>query len=347
MVEIVTADRAGELDAFVRAHPRGHFMQTSLWGRVKADWPWLGLICRARDGEIRGTMALLRHSLRLPHACLLYAPRGPILDPTDYDVLRELTDAAVELGRTLGACTLRLDPEIPEADAGFRAAVLEMGFRIQAATDYSLYQPRLTYVSRLDGKDEQSLLASFRRSTRYNVRKALRGPLTVRQGGAADLPSFQRMMEQTAAQNGFQPRTQAYYASVLRGLGRCGQLYLAELDGAPVAAAITATLGRGCWFLYSCSDREGRDLHANELLQWRMQTDALRAGCARFDFRGVEGYPTEDNPKLGLHQYKQGLGGEFCAWIGQLDLPLRPFVSAAELRLEQLSRRMRSGVFSK
>lgn len=104
-MEIVMADRSGELDAFVRAHPRGHFMQTSLWGRVKADWPWLGLICRALDGEIRGTMALLRHPLRLPRACLLYAPRGPILDPADYDVLRELVDAAVESGRALGACT--------------------------------------------------------------------------------------------------------------------------------------------------------------------------------------------------------------------------------------------------
>ena len=341
MTEILSIDRAAELDAFVRAHPRGHFMQTSLWGRIKSDWAWTGLICRDASGAIRGSMAILRHRLRLPRSCLLYAPRGPIWTAGEEEVFLELTEAAKALGRSLGACTLRLDPEIPEKDADFADLVRRLGFRIDAASDYSLYQPRLNYVSDLRGKDEASLMASYRRSTRYNVHKALRGPLTVRKGSEADLAAFQRMMEQTARRNGFRPRTEAYYAAVLRGLGECGTLWLAELDGRPAAAAITATLGLSRWFLYSCSDQRGRDLHANELLQWHMQTDAIRAGCERFDFRGVEGNPTEGNPKLGLHLYKQGFGAEFRAWIGQLDLPLRPFAAAAERKIEALSRRFK------
>ena len=41
MIEFVDIDHAQELDAFVTAHEWSHFMQTSLWGRVKSDWGWL------------------------------------------------------------------------------------------------------------------------------------------------------------------------------------------------------------------------------------------------------------------------------------------------------------------
>ena len=46
MIEFVDIDHAQELDAFVTAHEWSHFMQTSLWGRVKSDWGWHGILCR-------------------------------------------------------------------------------------------------------------------------------------------------------------------------------------------------------------------------------------------------------------------------------------------------------------
>ena len=39
------------------------------------------------------------------------------------------------------------------------------------------------------------------------------------------------------------------------------------------------------------------------------------------------GYPTEDNPKFGLHRYKQGFGAKFTVYAGQFDLPLRPWLA--------------------
>ena len=57
-----------------------------------------------------------------------------------------------------------------------------------------------------------------------------------------------------------------------------------------------------------------------------MQCDALQAGCRWFDFRGVEGHPVEENPKYGLHRYKQGFGADFRAYVGQLDMITRPFL---------------------
>ena len=115
--------------------------------------------------------------------------------------------------------------------------------------------------------------------------------------------------------------------ALLEGLGDCARLWLAELEGRIVAGAITAVWGNTGSLLYSCSDGEGQRQHANELLEYYAQLDALRNRCGRFDFRGVEGRPAEDNPAIGLHRYKQGFGAEFHAWIGQLELVLRPGIA--------------------
>lgn len=324
MIEYVSIDRAAELDEFVAQHPNGHFMQTSLWGRVKQAWQWTGLLCRDRDWQILGSMALLRHELRCYPSCFLYSPRGPVFTRGDLRTFRELIEAAASHARARGAYLLRIDPEVPEDDAGFAALATKLGFRINRASDFSLFQPRLCYVSVLAGKDEQSLAASYHRSTRRNVHKALQGALRVRRGSVEDLPEFCRMMAKTGAKNGFTPRPQAYFRAFLDGLGAYARLYLAELNGKPIAASICVVFGATCSLCYCCSEDAGDKLHANELLQWYMQTDAIAEGCSRFDFRGVEGPPEESNPFWGLHRYKRGFGAEFCAWIGQLDLPLRP-----------------------
>ena len=325
MIEHVTLSNAGALDAFVEAHPRGHFMQSSRWGRVKSDWNWHGLICRNSQGRIVGTLALLEHPCRLPGSCLLYGPRGPICD--DARTFRVLVNAARDYGLERGAWALRLDPERDEGDLAFRSLVRGLGFSVNGAEDFSLFQPRLCYVLELSGRTEAELLEGYHRSTRYNVRHALRGPLTVRLGGPESLPAFCVLMEETAARNGFEPRRESYFRALLEGLGDCARLWLAELEGRIVAGAITAVWGNTGSLLYSCSDGEGQRQHANELLEYYAQLDALRNCCGRFDFRGVEGRPAEDNPAIGLHRYKQGFGAEFHAWIGQLELVLRPGIA--------------------
>ena len=52
MIEYVTIDQAAELDAFVLRQPNCHFMQTSVWGRVKEGWGWTGILCRDEKGSI-------------------------------------------------------------------------------------------------------------------------------------------------------------------------------------------------------------------------------------------------------------------------------------------------------
>lgn len=340
MIERVDLANAQELDEFVRAQPNCHFMQTSSWGQVKRDWRWYGLLCRGEDGNICGSLAILRHDIRFLHTSMLYAPRGPIVAEGDTETFRLLIDAAKALGKECGAYLLRIDPEIEESDKEFLRMAEKQGFRCDAASDFSLFQPRMSYISDLRGLTVDTLESHYHRSTRYNVHLATRRGITIELGGEADMADFCRMMAQTAGKNGFTARSEAYYREFLLGLGEHVRLYLAKKDGKTVAASMTAFYGNHAWYMYSCSEQNRETLsdRPNDLLQFKMQSDAIEAGCEFFDFRGVEGYPVEENPTIGLHRYKEGFGGVFHAYVGQLDLPLRPLLYKLVPLLQKLYR---------
>ena len=52
----------------------------------------------------------------------------------------------------------------------------------------------------------------------------------------------------------------------------------------------------------------------------------VETGCRIYDFRGVSGNVSEDNPLYGLFRFKQGFGGAFTEFVGEEDLVLSPFI---------------------
>lgn len=326
MIEYIDLDHAQELDAFVCSHKNHHFMQTSAWGRVKTDWGWYGMLCRDEGGAIVGSMALLRHNIHFFKTCMLYAPRGPICDYEDRAVLRELRDGAVALAKKCGAYLLRMDPRLEETETDFVQTMTALGFTVDNASDFSLFQPRMCYVTDLAGLTPDTLETIYHKTARTHLHRAWKNQVTVRMGTVEDLPRFCEMMEQTAQKNDFEARSEWYFRSFLNGLGSSAGLYLAEHEGKVISGSISVLDGDRGFFMYGCSDRDYLKLCPNELLQWQMQVDALKAGCRWFDFRGVEGHPTPDNPHYGLHRYKQGFGAAFHAYAGQFDFLTRPLM---------------------
>ena len=64
-------------DKFLQAQPEAHFLQTSAWGKVKADSGWSSVM---DINDNCGAQLLLRH---LPFGFTIgYIPRGPVGKPT-------------------------------------------------------------------------------------------------------------------------------------------------------------------------------------------------------------------------------------------------------------------------
>lgn len=322
MTEAVTLERAQELDAFVAAQPGGHYMQTSRYGLSRPDYHWDGLLLKNDRGVIEASIALHSRPVRFLGRKLFYAPRGPVF--TSPESFRAIIQAAKDFALARGGYLLRIDPAIGEEDVAFRQEADAMGFRFDVRSDYSTFQARCVYQTSLAGLTPEQLMSRFHSKTRYNIRLAIRRGVRIREGSREDLPVFSRMMAQTARRDGFTPRSEAFFARLLDGMGEQACLLLAEKDGQVLAGAIEVFMGKKAWYAFGCSFSQGREDMPNYLLQWDMMCRALERGCTIFDFRGVEGPPTPDNPHYGLHRFKQGFDAQYVKYAGQLDLTLRP-----------------------
>ena len=98
--------------------------------------------------------------------------------------------------------------------------------------------------------------------------------------------------------------------------------YMAFHEGTPIAGTLAIWFGDKVWYLYGASSNHHRNLMPNYLLQWNMIQWALEKKCRIYDFRGVSGDLSEDNPLYGLYKFKKGFNGEFTEFVGEMDLIL-------------------------
>ncbi|MCA1554230.1 MAG: aminoacyltransferase, partial [Chloroflexi bacterium] len=103
---IIEADR---WDAFVCAHPCGHFLQTWAWGALKEQFGWQPARVGLCDGEqlVAGAQILFR---KFPLGAMGYIPKGPISAP-DSPHWHDWLDALRQVARQHGAFFLRMEPE--------------------------------------------------------------------------------------------------------------------------------------------------------------------------------------------------------------------------------------------
>lgn len=92
-----------------------------------------------------------------------------------------------------------------------------------------------------------------------------------------------------------------------------------------LSGAIVIKSGKKAWYLYGASSNEYKHLMSNYLLQWNMITWAKEHGCNLYDFRGISGDLSEENPLYGLYKFKKGFNPEFVEYIGEFDIAINKF----------------------
>lgn len=317
-----------QVEEFIQNHPKGHFCQSSLWADVKKGWSHKVVWTQSADGALTGALSMLvRKVPGLPFS-LLYAPRGPVCDPADIDTLTELMNKARAAAKACGGYLLKIDPDILHTNTAFIDTMKTLGFTLSGeGKDFDGVQPRFVFRLEIAGKTEDEVFALFHSKTRYNIRVAQKSGVEVRVCGLEALDDFARLMKTTGERDGFATRPKAYFERLLRALGPHARLYMAYFEGVAIAGTLPIQYGDKTWYLYGSSDNSFRNKMPNYLLQWEMIRWAIQAGSRIYDFRGVSGDLSEDNPLYGLYRFKKGFSGELTEFCGEFNLILRPGVN--------------------
>ncbi len=328
MYEFITEKTLPEYEAFVQSHPKGNFAQSYLWGKQKPMWQWDAIAVRGEDGAIRGSLAVMTRKVPGIGRTLMYGCRGPVCDLDDRETFSQLLDGAKALAKKYKSYVIKIDPDVPSSNTAFSSMLQSFGFRAkEGGKNFEAIQPRYVFRLNVEGKTEAELLANFHQKWRYNIRLAERKGVTVRICGKEMVPAFSDLMLTTGVRDGFVTRKPEYFAAMLDNLGEHARLYMAfDPNDTPIAGTLAIHYGDKVWYLYGASSNEHRNLMPNYLLQWRMIQWAVETNCRIYDFRGVSGDVSEDNPLYGLFRFKQGFGGDFTEFVGEMDLVLSPVI---------------------
>ncbi len=323
MNHIITPQE-GTWDAFV-ATGGGHILQTPAWGQLKAAFGWsYTCVALADDSDLVTGAQILFRPLPLGLGTIAYIPKGPLVDWEDSDRVATLWRVIDAAARARHAAFLKIEPDI-EDNPIWRERLTAMGFRPSPQT----LQPPRTLVVDI-APEEEAILGAMKPKTRYNIGLAQRKGVTVRQGSAADLRTFNRLMAETAQRDAFAVHSPAYYELAYRLFVPCGRaaLLLAEYAGEALAGLMVFALGRTAWYFYGASSDRHRNLMSTYLLQWEAMRWARARGCTAYDLWGVpdadeatlEAQFTERNDGLwGVYRFKRGFGGRLVRSIGAWD----------------------------
>lgn len=305
---------------FVEACPTGNITQTFEWAELSGTLGAETLRLGALEGDaLVGALLLVVERAPLLRRPYLYAPRGPVVADPSSPALGALVAHAQEEARRRGAFMLKVEPNVPDGDGAWLAALHQLGFR---PNPYAMH-PRRSWV--LDIRpDEAALLAGMKEKWRYNIRLAGRKGVTVREGSSPeDVGTFYRLYRETAQRDGIFIHDQRHYAEFLRLYGARGAaaLFLAEYEGAPIAALIAATCGPVATYMFGASSNQHRNRMPNHLLQWTAIRWARARGCAQYDFRAIAEVLEPREDMYSLYTYKQGFGGSSVLTLQTHDKP--------------------------
>lgn len=347
MWEIVKQENLSEYEDFILSHPKSHFAQSYKWGLLKSDWKWYGILSRDGSGRPRGALSVMVRKMPGMPWSMLYACRGPVCDLDDKECLSELIDGAKQLAKRHRGYVIKLDPDVPNANQAFSDTLKSLGFRpVPETKNFESIQPRYVFRLEIKGRSAEELLMSFESKTRYNIRVAQKNNVSVKVETSDEaLTAFADIMKVTGERDGFITRNRAYFARMLECLGENARLYMASYDGRYIAGSLAIHYGDKVWYLYGASSNADRNMMPNYLLQYEMMRWAVETGARIYDFRGVSGDLTPENPLYGLYRFKKGFNGELCEFLPEMDLTVSAFGKPVVDKLSKMYKKLRKSLY--
>jgi len=319
MADISLAD----WDSFLSQFASPHILQTTPWGKLKADFGWK--VVRVTHQGC-GAQVLIRRIL--PGVNFAYIPKGPVGGNAV-----ELCAEIDKVCRANQCCFVKVEPDDWE-DLTLPASKLGTPIPVGYVSSQHSIQPMRTLVVDISG-DETQILGAMKQKTRYNINLALKKNVIVKP--YTELGAFYDLMQVTGQRDQFGIHSLAYYQrayELFYARDLC-QLLVAEYDGQPVSALMVFRAGSRAWYFYGASSDLHRDKMPNYLLQWEAVRWAKSQGCSQYDLWGVPdvgmdeleaNFASRQDGLWGVYRFKRGFGGELRRSAGPWDRVYNPYL---------------------
>ncbi len=316
-----------EYNNFVQNRVGTSFMQDLKWADVKdSSWEKEAVYIK-EDGKIIASMLMLIKKIPHSNITLVYAPRGPVCDVYDINLVNRVIKEAEPVIKKHNGYVLKFDPQVLFDDK-LEEMYRKAGYKTSGKNPDKdeVIQPLYDGVLHLTGKTEEELMKSFAEKTRYNIRLSGRKGVTVRYSrDKEDLDTFYNLYKVTTIRDNIGCRGKDYFERMLDSYDENHlRIYIAEHEGDKLSAAIATNYGGELYYVYGASSNEKRNLMPNYAMQMEMIRWGIETNCDTYNFGGILNLDPQD----GLYKFKTG----FCKeegvekYIGELNKVYKPLI---------------------
>jgi peptidoglycan pentaglycine glycine transferase (the first glycine) len=266
---------------------------------------------------------------------VIYIPQGPIWD--DAKSLEIFAREIRKIARSQNCFLIVVEPRVERDSIKFKE-LENSGYKF---TDKAI-QPRETVFLDLTQKEED-LLASFSKTTRYNIRYAERkGVIVKKYSSPKDIDRIKdlyKLMQVTRQRKYFQLQSRDYFDNLWKEFSNAGKvtLYEAWYKKELLHSMILINNNKWAGSLFSGSSRKYSKLKATYLARWESIKDAKAKGCEIYDFFGATKSEDPSHPFYHTTQFKLGFGRVIKEFAGTFEIILNPIKYYAWRFLERFN----------
>lgn len=211
------------------------------------------------------------------------------------------------------------------------------------------------FETRAESRDEESIKAEMRKTTRNLIGRAEREGVTVTASDdpQRDLDIYFKLQEETYKRHKFVPYPDSFIRAQVKHFAAKKQaiVYVARYNNEPVAASVHMSYGGITSYHHGASTQKYAKIPSSYLLQWTAIKDALKRGDDIYNFWGIaprkinlDGEEEIINPKhpfAGVTTFKTGFGGRPLPLMHCVDVPLSKMYNVT--RAFEMVRKWRRG----
>jgi len=236
-MEIIELERK-EFIEFSKNYPYSTFFQSPHWIDVKKDNGWNGKIVGVKNNnKIIAASILLFKNVKYVNKSIVYAPRGFLLDYSDFELVKEFTVAIKKYLKKHNAMFLKVNPYVEYCkrdvngvkeensennelfDLLISIGYIHQGFYVRMDEKKDL-EPRWLSVLNLENKTSDEILKNMRATTRWSVKNSMKNCLRIIECQENDLEEYKNLMEHTANRRKFIDRPLSYYKTLYNVLSK-------------------------------------------------------------------------------------------------------------------------------
>ena len=242
---------------------------------------------------------------------------GPLLDWGNVEQLQFLCAALRDLAQAEGCQFIRIRPQ--EIDS---VELRQVAHQLQLQESPMHLTADLTLQLDLT-QSEEELLAGMRKNTRYEVRRAKKLGVEVKQSvDPAEIQAFYDQQLEVAKRHNFVPFSYQFLHEQFQTFAADNQVQLfhAYFEGKLLATAFIIFYHQEAVYHYGISTADNDRLPGSYACQWAAIRWAKAQGGLRYNFWGIAPQDQPNHRFAGVSLFKRGFGGQEVQYLPAHDL---------------------------